>query len=30
MLGVMSASADENDAIDVESHDVEFSNAGNA
>jgi hypothetical protein len=29
MLGV-SASADENDAIDVESHDVKFFNAGNA
>jgi hypothetical protein len=29
MLGVMQASADENDAIDVKSHDVEFSNAGN-
>ncbi len=25
----MSASADENDAIDVKSHDVQFSNAGN-
>jgi hypothetical protein len=30
MLGVMTASANENDATNVESHDVKFSNAGNA